>query len=176
MPETVWIIVRIAIILIVGYFLTCFALRGMHTAGTKANIPVMLLQPLRNMLKLIAVAVILTLVAGQFGIELMTILTATVAMVAIGFIAVWSMVSNVTATLLLVTVRPFNIGDSVQFAGEEVKGKVVDVNLFYTTIDTDGEECYQIPNNMFFQKVLKRRRSTSQKAVPLGEHMKEAES
>jgi small-conductance mechanosensitive channel len=175
MPETAWIIVRIAIILIAGYLLTGLALRGIQTAGTKANIPVMLLQPLRNMLKLVAVAIILTLVAGQFGIELMTILTATVAMVAIGFIAVWSMVSNVTATLLLVTVRPFNIGDTVQFAGEEVKGKVVDVNLFYTTLQPEGEDCFQIPNNMFFQKVLKRRQRTSQNSVSLAEHMQETE-
>jgi small-conductance mechanosensitive channel len=173
MPETVWIIIRIAIILVVGYLLTVFALRGLQTAGIKANIPVMLLQPLRNMLKLVAVAVVLTLVAGQFGIELMTILTATVAMVAIGFIAVWSMVSNVTATLLLVTVRPFNIGDSVQFAGEEVKGKVVDVNLFYTTLETEEQECYQIPNNMFFQKVLKRHKTSAAKAVPIDQHLSE---
>jgi small-conductance mechanosensitive channel len=175
MPETIWIIVRVAIILGIGYLLTVIAMRGLYAAGTKAQIPTMLLQPLRNLLKLISVAIILTLIAGQFGVDLMTILTATVAMVAIGFIAVWSMVSNVTATLLLVTIRPFNIGDSVQFAGEETAGKVKGVNLFYTTLETESGDSYQIPNNMFFQKVIKRQKATVDKAIPIGDHLADAD-
>lgn len=176
MPEAVWIIIRIAVILLVGYLLTLFALKALGSVGSKSKIPVLVLQPLRNMVKLVAVAIVITLVAGQFGIELMTILTATVAMVAIGFIAVWSMVSNVTATFLLVTVRPFNIGDTVKFAGEEVAGKVMDVNLFYTTIQTDEDACYQVPNNMFFQKVLKRSKPASRETVSIAEHLDEADN
>ena len=176
MPEAVWIIIRIAVILLVGYLLTILALKALASGGKKSKMPVLVLQPLRNMVKLVAVAIVITLVAGQFGIELMTILTATVAMVAIGFIAVWSMVSNVTATLLLVTVRPFNIGDTVKFAGEEVGGKVIDVNLFYTTVQAVDGDCYQIPNNMFFQKVLKRCKTVSNQSVSIGEHLAEPET
>ncbi|HTX65361.1 MAG TPA: mechanosensitive ion channel domain-containing protein, partial [Opitutaceae bacterium] len=52
-------------------------------------------------------------------------------------------------------------GDEIEFAGEPVRGRVVDLNFVYTTLRSADGSVLQIPNNLFFQKVLKRQRGTS---------------
>jgi len=165
--------ISIAIILTVGIAAYVAAIRATNFAGQRASIPHMVLNPLRTMIKGLVIVIIATLVLGQFGIELMSIVTATLAMIAIGFFAVWSMVSHITATVFLVILKPFNMNDHIQFAGEETKGKVVDINLFYTALETEEGDRYQIPNNLFFQKVLRRKLSEKAKVVPIGEHLGE---
>jgi small-conductance mechanosensitive channel len=118
--------------------------------------------PVRNLLRWIltlgAAILVLTVFGFQLG-GLWTLVTTVLAMIAIGFIAVWSMLSNTTATVLLLLLRPFQIGDDIEFAGEAVKGRVVDLNFFFTTLRDAEGGLLQIPNNMFFQKTLKRRRN-----------------
>jgi len=98
------------------------------------------------------------------------VISATLAALAIGFVAAWSVLSNVTAALLVLTFRPFRIGDSVELVdlgGDSLGGRVVDMNLMFTTLVTQGAEAktdagpefLQIPNNLFFQKILRTRPS-----------------
>ena len=80
------------------------------------------------------------------------------------------MLSNATAALLILTFRPFRIGDTVELVepnGTAIGGRVVDMNLMYTTLsvqpaEAEKPEPYQylhIPNNLFFQKMLRTRSS-----------------
>jgi small-conductance mechanosensitive channel len=90
-----------------------------------------------------------------------TMLTTVGALVGIGFFAVWSVLSNWLCTFVILVTRPFAIGDDVEFVGDPVRGRVVDLNFIYTTLRTDDGGTLQIPNNLFFQKVLKRRRGNA---------------
>lgn len=104
----------------------------------------------------------LVLILGVFGFELggLWAMFATVlGMIAIGFVAVWSLLSNSTATLLILILRPYQIGDDVEIAGEPVKGRVIDLNFFFTTLLDEDGRLVQVPNNLFFQRTLKRRRN-----------------
>ncbi len=84
--------------------------------------------------------------------------TAVFAMIAVGVIAVWRVLSNWLCTFVILVTRPFGIGDELEFAGEPVRGKVTDLNFVYTTLLCDDGSVLQVPNNLFFQKVLKRRK------------------
>ena len=86
-------------------------------------------------------------------------LSTILGLVAIGFVAVWSLISHTSATMLILFLRPFQIGDDIEFPGEPVKGRVVDLNFFFTTLVDHDATLYQIPNNLFFQKTLKRRKN-----------------
>lgn len=95
-----------------------------------------------------------------FGLNLgglWAVLSTVLAMVAIGFVAVWSVLSHILCTFLILLSRPFAVGDEVEFAGEQVKGRVIDLNFLYTTLQCEDNTVMQVPNNLFFQKVLKRR-------------------
>ena len=83
---------------------------------------------------------------------------------AVAFFAAWSVLSNLFCALLIFTVRPFRIGDHVEVLDTAekpgAKGRVVDVNLLYTTLEEfntpPGSAWIQIPNALIFQRVLRR--------------------
>ena len=83
-------------------------------------------------------------------------MTAAFAIIGIGFVAVWSVLSNAFCSIVLMLSRPFNVGDWIEFPADNVRGKVVDFNLVFTTLRDDDGSFVQIPNNLFFQKVLRR--------------------
>ena len=82
-------------------------------------------------------------------------------MAAVVFFAAWSVLSNIFCTLLIFTTRPFRLHDHVELleSGDKpgLKGQVVDINLIYTTLreEADGQ-VLQVPNNLFFQRVVRR--------------------
>jgi small-conductance mechanosensitive channel len=83
------------------------------------------------------------------------VLVSAVTIVGVGFIATWAMISNFTASFFLVVWRPFHVGQTVEIFPENLKGRVVDRNLMFTTLSEESGNKLQIPNNLFFQKVFR---------------------
>lgn len=82
---------------------------------------------------------------------------AAFSLIAIGFVAMWSILSHMLASVLIVIFRPFEVGDRVEILGDdEVIGEVTDLNPVYTTLRATDGGTLQVPNNVFFQKTLKR--------------------
>ena len=87
-----------------------------------------------------------------------------VAVAAIAFFAIWSVLSNLLCAVLILTVGPFRLGDVVEiveaFDKPIVKGRVIDINLLYTTLEEVAEPVtgaiVQVPNSLFFQKAVRR--------------------
>ena len=134
--------------------------RGVNRLEEKRKIPPFLVLPLRVFLKWGIFVVALLLVLHNFGVQIggiWALISTVLAMIAIGFVAVWSMLSNFSATLLILILRPFEIGDHIEFVGEPVKGKVRKLGIAYTTLQEAGDTTLQIPNNIFFQRVLRRK-------------------
>jgi small-conductance mechanosensitive channel len=83
---------------------------------------------------------------------------AALSLVAIGFAAMWSILNHMLASILIVIFRPFEVGDRVEIVGDDpVTGEVTGLNLVYTTLAADDGCILQVPNNLFFQRALKRR-------------------
>jgi len=151
-----------ALAVVVGAFLLNFvSRRGLELLATKTSLTAGDLAPFGKIASWIIVVATVVLLLGVFGFDLggvWTMLATVGALVAIGFIAVWSVLSNLSCTLFILVMRPFSVGDEIEFVGEPVKGRVTDLNFVFTTLRTDDGGTLQVPNNMFFQKVLKRRR------------------
>ena len=107
------------------------------------------------------------LILQQFGLSITNILavvSTVIAMIAIGFVAVWSVLSNILCTLMLLIFQPFRIGDEVEIVDPAMTsglgGVVRNINILFTTLRTTDEEDVsdiQIPNNLFFQKLVRRK-------------------
>jgi small-conductance mechanosensitive channel len=102
-------------------------------------------------------------VLDRFGLmnNVWTLLSAALALVGVGFVAMWSVLSNILCWLLLLVVQPFRVGDTVEIVGQawqgqNLQGQVEDVNLFYTTLRGSQNELIQVPNNLFFQTPIRR--------------------
>ena len=102
---------------------------------------------------------------GVSGTVLWTAFTSFAAVGAVAFFAAWSVLSNIFCTVLIFTTRPFRLYDHIEVVenGEKpgLKGRVVDVNLIYTTLqefDSDAGvagSTLQVPNSLFFQRVVR---------------------
>lgn len=93
-------------------------------------------------------------------------LSAVAVMVAVGFVAVWSVLSNALCGLLLLVYAPFRIGDDVELydasADKGLRGTVMDMNLLFVKfqeVDKNTDDLpaiTQVPNNIFFQRAIRR--------------------
>ena len=83
------------------------------------------------------------------------VLVGAVTIIGVGFIATWAMTSNFTASFFLVLWRPFHVGQTVKILPENLRGRVVDRNLMFTTLSEDSGSVLQIPNSLFFQKIFR---------------------
>ena len=101
---------------------------------------------------------------GVSGAVLWTAFTGFATVGAVAFFAAWSVLSNLFCALLIYITRSFRVGDVVELLepGEKpvIKGRVVDINLVYTTLlesgDRDNGRSLQLPNSLFFQRALRR--------------------
>jgi len=102
--------------------------------------------------------IVALLVLGTWGVSVggvWTLLVSAAALIGVGFLATWTMVSNVTASLFIAIWRPFHLGDTVEILPEKLAGRVVHRNLMFVVLREDDGAALQIPNNLFFQKVFR---------------------
>ena len=86
---------------------------------------------------------------------LWTFLVSVITLIGVGFLATWTMVSNVTASLFLTIWHPFRLGEAVEILPESLKGRVIDRNLMFTVLREERGTILHVPNNFFFQKVFR---------------------
>lgn len=109
-----------------------------------------------------------------------TAISAVLVLIAVGFVAQWSILSNSLCAVFLVIYSPFRIGDEIELveptAVDPVKrgicGRVVDISLLFTAIvptspesNEDSNTRIRVPNNMFFQKAVLCRPGTNTKSL-----------
>src|SRR5512139_1129220 len=86
------------------------------------------------------IAMLLILDAWGIGLAgLWGLLVSAIAVIGVGFLATWAIVSNFTSSFFLTIWRPFRLGDTVVLLPENTSGRVTDRNLMFTVLrDQDG--------------------------------------
>ena len=118
-----------------------------------------------RVLKGIAWLIAALLILSLWGVSvsgLWTLLVSAVTIIGVGFLAVWAMISNATASLFITIWHPFQSGDTVELLPENFRGRVIGRNLMFTILSMENGERLQVPNNLFFQKIF---------MVSQGEHL-----
>ena len=139
---------------LVGYVLVRRALR---TVVKKGALPAPVQVVLLLFVRWAVIVIIVVLAFEDLGVlhGVWAVLSAILAMVAIGFFAVWSTLSNFMCTLLMLVFKPFKIGDWVELVGDGVQGKVVDLTFMFTTLREEDGSVIRVPNALFFQKSIR---------------------
>jgi len=86
--------------------------------------------------------------------QLLLFLTSTLTILAIGFIAQWSILSNITASLILFFNHPIHIGGWIKIVDKDlpIEGIVENITLFFMYIRTTEGELLSVPCNIVLQK------------------------
>lgn len=141
-----------------------FGLKGRILAFAQwARLPRLALTPVRLALRYAILVAAALLILSRWGFEtngIMAVLGTVLGLVAIGFVAMWSVLSNFLCTLVLVVFKPFYVGDELELPAANVRGRVIDLSVVFTTLESAPGETVLVPNNTFFQVIFKRRRGT----------------
>ena len=160
-------VAQIVLILLVAWLLLRLSRRLISRLGERASLPPELVVGTRRLTAFLICAATLLLVLDRLGVSgtvLWTAFTGFAAVAAVAFFAAWSVLSNIFCTILIFTTHPFRLHDHIELLenGEKpgLRGRVIDINLIYTTIEEieegQGGTVLQIPNNLFFQRALRR--------------------
>lgn len=156
----------VAIALVVGYLIGRRGIRALvQRIGRERNIPaprVMYVSAVLSLLWATGAVVVAGLLIGvsydQFGI----FFSSVFAVIGVALFAQWSILSNITASIIVFFFFPYRVGDWVRVADGEnsIEGTITDITLFHVILkDMTSGDISTFPNAMAFQKAVLIRKS-----------------
>ena len=146
-------IVGAIILLIIGWTVAGWARRGVRHALERVPRMDETLKPfLAKLVWYVIMAFVLVAVLSQFGVQTTSVIAILgAAGLAIG-LALQGTLANVASGVMLLFLRPFNIGDYVDAGG--IAGTVVEIGLFNTEIKTRNGLCLIVPNKIIWESPI----------------------
>ncbi len=107
---------------------------------------------------LVNITFILTL-AVIWGVKTQNLLiglTTIVTFLGVAMFAQWSVLSNVTAGIVMFFSAPYRLGDKIRIIDKDIPitATIESIKSFYTHIRTEEGELIVLPNNIFLQKIV----------------------
>lgn len=99
---------------------------------------------------------ILVIIWGVKAEDIFLALGSILLFVGVGVFAQWSILSNVTAGLIIFFSTPFRIGDRIEIHDKDLpmKATIEGIMTFYTHLRTDDGRLVVISNTLFLQKTI----------------------
>jgi small-conductance mechanosensitive channel len=99
-------------------------------------------------------AVIMIAIWGLNTNDLVTYVGGTLTVIGVAFFAQWSILSNITAGIILFFSFPFRIGDVIRVHDKDfpIEAQIEDIKAFHTILKTRDGELITYPNNLLLQK------------------------
>ncbi|GAL87703.1 mechanosensitive ion channel MscS [Sporocytophaga myxococcoides] len=100
---------------------------------------------------------LVVLLAGIWGLEqkeIAVFASTIMTVLGIAFFAQWSLLSNVTSSLILFFNHPLKMGDTIKILDKEypIEGEIAELTYFFVYIKTKNGEIITVPNSLIFQK------------------------
>ena len=146
-------IVGAIVLLVIGWTVAGWARRGIRHALERVPRMDETLKPfLAKLVWYVIMAFVLVAVLSQFGVQTTSVIAILgAAGLAIG-LALQGTLANVASGVMLLFLRPFNIGDYVDAGG--IAGTVVEIGLFNTEIKTRKGLCLIVPNKIIWESPI----------------------
>lgn len=100
------------------------------------------------------VSAVLAVIWGVDVKQFTIFVSSILAVLGVAFVAQWSILSNLTASVILFFYHPLRIGDRIRILDKDFDwtGEVKDITGFYLFIKTDRGERITLPNSLVIQK------------------------
>ena len=99
-----------------------------------------------------------TLIWGVNVKELGLILSSVFAVIGVALFAQWSILSNITAGIILFFSFPFKIGDRIKIMDKEIENSgtyiIEDIRAYHIHLRRENGELLTYPNNLMLQKAV----------------------
>lgn len=86
--------------------------------------------------------------------QIFLVISSILTVLGVALFAQWSILSNITAGIILFFSFPFKIGDKIRILDKDlpIEAEIVDIESFYTLLKTSEGELISFPNNLLLQK------------------------
>lgn len=132
------------VIFVVGRILARFLSQILATVLRKSKLDETLVVFAKNVSFAVLMVVVVIAALDKLGVQTGSVIAVIgAAGLAVG-LALQGSLANFAAGVLLIMFRPFKVGDVIEVGG--VKGKVVDIDIFTTSMDTPDNARIVLPN------------------------------
>lgn len=148
-------LVVIAAYLTVSYIIKSVVNNALKRAAlprSRRKITIRVANLLITVIAVIFISAIWGLKQNEIAIFVSTLITA----LGIAFFAQWSLLSNITSSILIFFNHPMRIGDTIKVLDKDYpfEGEIVDLTYFFVHLRTATGETITIPNSMVLQKSI----------------------
>ena len=105
----------------------------------------------------ITTIVFISFIWGVDEKQLLVYVSSFLTILGIAFFAQWSILSNITAGIILFVNYPVKIGDTITVLEKDnnITGEIRDIGAFFITLRTPEKELITLPNAVILQKNIK---------------------
>jgi small-conductance mechanosensitive channel len=116
----------------------------------RTNLVIKYINLLLGILALISIVIIW----GVKKDQILLFISSVFAVVGVASFAQWSILSNITAGIILFFSYPFKIGDRIKIHDKDfpIEGEIDDIKAFYVILKSSEGEMVTYPNNLLMQK------------------------
>lgn len=145
-------------ITLVAYFpcrkILAYIIRSFSTKAQRKDSRVLLIIRLFNTLLSVIFLIIILTIWGVKPENFMLTLTSVFTVIGVAMFAQWSLLSNITAGILLFFSFPFRIGDTIRIQDKDfpIEAQILDIKSFCTILLTIDNEKISYPNSLLLQK------------------------
>lgn len=140
---------------LVYYFTTTFVNNSLKNTHLQRGRRKMIIKVV-HILSFITVTILLSAIWGLKQSEIAVFVGTLLTALGIAFFAQWSLLSNITSSLLLFFNHPVKIGDTIKILDKDCpfEGEVIDLTYFFVHLKTADGEIITVPNSHIFQKSI----------------------
>ena len=104
-------------------------------------------------------SIFIMIVWGVNQSELLMFVASVLTVIGIALFAQWSHLSNMTSGIIIFFNHSVKLDDTISIIDKdyEVEGRVSDIGLFFVRLKTKQGEEVSLPNNVFLQKMIKKK-------------------
>lgn len=133
--------------------------RSAHRIGNRSEIHVsrirLMFKYINILITLIAIF-LLTLTWGYDTSRITVIFSSVFAIIGVAMFAIWSILSNITAGIILFFSFPYKIGSKIKIHDKDmpIEAVIEDIRAFHLHLRTMDGELITYPNNLILQKAV----------------------
>lgn len=109
-----------------------------------------------NLFSTIAAVVLLAGVWGLQQNEIAVFASTLLTAIGIAFFAQWSLLSNITSSVIIFFNHPLKLGDTIKVLDKDypLEGEITELTYFFVHLKTPNGEVITIPNSIVLQKSI----------------------
>jgi len=156
LPQIIGTVVTIAFIAVLKVLIKRIIKKYTTSNNQRTEVRVNQVVRIFNIFFNLSAIVILIIVWGVDTRNLILVLSSVLAVIGVALFAQWSMLSNITAGVLIFFSAPYKIGDYISIIDKDmpIEAMVEGVYTFYTHLRTKDGIMHVFPNSLLLQKAV----------------------